>query len=64
MIIILTPAVTGSGDAAGAFYTRLMLFIVIAFYGTISVAVFDAFWPQPAVPNHSNQNLNIQPEKT
>ncbi|MCF6225052.1 MAG: DUF2955 domain-containing protein [Xanthomonadales bacterium] len=64
MIIILTPAVTGSGDAAGAFYTRLMLFIIIAIYGTISVAVFDAFWPQPAAPNHSNQNFNIQIEKT
>ena len=33
------------GDAGAAFYTRLMLFILIAFYGTISVAVFDAFWP-------------------
>ncbi|MCF6262466.1 MAG: DUF2955 domain-containing protein [Xanthomonadales bacterium] len=64
MIIILTPAVTGSGDASGAFYTRLMLFIVIAFYGTISVAVFDAFWPQPSAPNHTDANPNIQPEKT
>jgi len=45
MIIILTPAVTGSGDVSGAFYTRLLLFLVIAVYGTISVAVFDAFWP-------------------
>jgi len=48
MIIVLTPAVTnmqGAGDAAAAFYTRLILFVVIAIYGTISVAVFDAFWP-------------------
>ncbi|MBE9548806.1 MAG: DUF2955 domain-containing protein [Proteobacteria bacterium] len=45
MIIILTPAVTGSGDVSAAFYTRLMLFLVIAVYGTISVTVFDAFWP-------------------
>ena len=48
MIVVLTPAVTdmqGTGDAAAAFYTRLGLFVVIAFYGTISVAVFDTFWP-------------------
>ena len=45
MIVILTPAVTGSGDAGSAFYARLLLFIIIAIYGTISVAVFDAFWP-------------------
>lgn len=47
MIIVLTPAVLdaqGSGDASAAFYTRLMLFVVIAIYGTVSVAVFDAFW--------------------
>ncbi len=58
MIIILTPAVTntqGGGDAGAAFYTRLLLFIVIAIYGTISVAVFDTFWPaktgKPAHPD-------------
>jgi len=48
MIIVLTPAVINaheSGDAGAAFYTRLMLFVVIAIYGTVSVAVFDAFWP-------------------
>jgi len=46
MIIVLTPAVTSTqGDASSAFYTRLMLFVIIAIYGTISVAVFDAFWP-------------------
>jgi len=48
MIIVLTPAVIntqGTGDAGAAFYTRLMLFIVIAFYGTLSVVVFDTFWP-------------------
>jgi hypothetical protein len=44
MIIILTPAVTGDGDVSAAFYTRLMLFIMIAIYGTIAVAVFDSFW--------------------
>ncbi len=45
MIIILTPALTGSGDASAAFYTRMGLFIIIAIYGTVAVAIFDAFWP-------------------
>jgi len=48
MIIVLAPAVLDgqSADGAGsAFYSRLILFIVIAIYGTLSVAVFDAFWP-------------------
>jgi len=45
MIIILTPALTSDGDASAAFYTRMGLFIVIAIYGTIAVAVFDTFWP-------------------
>jgi hypothetical protein len=46
MIIVLTPAVTSTeGDAGSAFYTRLLLFVIIAIYGTLAVAVFDAFWP-------------------
>lgn len=48
MIIVLTPAVINTqetGDAGAAFYSRLGLFIIIALYGTISVAIFDAFWP-------------------
>jgi len=48
MIIILAPALLDgqSADGAGsAFYSRLLLFIVIAVYGTLSVAIFDAFWP-------------------
>jgi hypothetical protein len=50
MLILVTPAVTNTqetGDAGAAFYIRLLLFIVIAIYGTISVAVFDTFWPDP-----------------
>ena len=49
MIVVLAPAVTdgfGSDGASSAFYTRLFLFIVIAVYGSIAVAVFDAFWPR------------------
>lgn len=49
MMIVITPAVTdsqGTGNAEADFYTRLFLFVVIAVYGTISVTVFDAFWPE------------------
>ncbi|MFQ5345130.1 MAG: DUF2955 domain-containing protein [Mariprofundus sp.] len=49
MIVIIAPAVMdgqAGSDAGASFYTRLLIFIGIAFYGTISVAVFDAFWPQ------------------
>jgi hypothetical protein len=49
MIVVLAPAVTdgfGSDGASSAFYTRLFLFLVIAIYGTVAVAVFDAFWPR------------------
>jgi len=48
MIIVLAPALLDgqtSDGASSAFYTRLLLFIVIAVYGTVSVAIFDAFWP-------------------
>ena len=48
MIILITPAVMdsqGGGTAGAAFYSRLMLFVVIAIYGTVSVTVFDTFWP-------------------
>jgi uncharacterized membrane protein YccC len=45
MLIILTPALTGEGDASAAFYARMGLFILIAIYGTVAVAVFDTFWP-------------------
>ena len=48
MIVILAPAVldgvAGSG-AGAAFWTRGMLFVLIAVYGTVAVRVFDAFWP-------------------
>jgi len=48
MLIILGPAVLdapGSGGASAAIWSRLWLFIIIAFYGTAAVAVFNAFWP-------------------
>ncbi len=49
MIIVIAPAVmdgAGSDGASSAFYTRLFLFLVIAVYGNVAVAVFDAFWPE------------------
>ena len=53
LIIILGPSVldgpTSSG-AGAAFWTRLFLFVVIAVYGTVSVAVFDAFWRKQSTP--------------
>jgi len=47
MIIVLAPSLLDnptSGDAGSAFYSRLILFVFIAFYGAISVIVFDTFW--------------------
>jgi uncharacterized membrane protein YccC len=47
MIILITPAVMdsqGGSNAGAAFYSRLMMFVAIAVYGTVAVAVFDAFW--------------------
>ncbi len=51
MIIVLAPSVmdgAGSDGASSAFYSRLLLFFVIAVYGSVAVAVFDAFWPEVA----------------
>ncbi|RKZ80627.1 MAG: hypothetical protein DRQ35_01935 [Gammaproteobacteria bacterium] len=48
MIIVLAPALLDgqtSDGASSAFYSRLGLFIIIAIYGSVSIAVFDAFWP-------------------
>jgi len=59
MIIILAPAVMDGqigSDAAASFYTRLLMFMGIAIYGTIAVTVFDAFWAKekkPQLPMHS-----------
>lgn len=47
LIIILGPSVLDGPTSAGAgvaFWKRLFLFVLIAVYGTVSVAVFDAFW--------------------
>ncbi len=47
-IIILAPALldsAGSGGSGTAIWSRIWLFILIAFYGTAAVAVFNAFWP-------------------
>jgi hypothetical protein len=48
MIIILAPAVLDDrgGGAGAAIWSRLGLFLLIALYGTVAVAVFNAFWPE------------------
>lgn len=49
MIVILAPAVldgaTGS-SAGGAFWTRILLFVLIAVYGSLAVWIFDTLWPE------------------
>jgi len=65
MIVILAPAVldgiTSSG-AGAAFWSRGLLIMLTAIYGTVAVRVFDAFWPpadrreqsaEPALPTPS-----------
>jgi len=61
MIVILAPAVLDDpGGAGAAVWSRLILFLLIALYGTAAVAVFDAFWPernvagQKAIPERSD----------
>ncbi|NOR72825.1 MAG: DUF2955 domain-containing protein [Mariprofundaceae bacterium] len=47
MLVLLGPSVQDGQmgkDASSAFYFRLYLFGVIAVYGSVAVAVFDAFW--------------------
>lgn len=52
MIVILAPAVLDSPGGSGAeIWSRLWLFMLIALYGTIAVAVFDAFWPSAKTGN-------------
>lgn len=54
MIIVLGPTVHDgptSDGASAAFWTRLFLFVAIAVYGTVSVAVFDGFWPRRSTSN-------------
>lgn len=53
MIILLGPAVVDNpvtGGSGAAIWSRLFLFLLIAIYGTASVAVFDAFWPGKRAP--------------
>jgi len=48
MLIVLVPAALDSagGSAAGAaFWSRLLLIAITAFYGSLAVIVFDAFFP-------------------
>jgi hypothetical protein len=47
LLILLGPSVGDPVFGGGlGFLTRLGLFLLIAVYGTVAVAVFDAFWPE------------------
>ncbi len=49
MLVVLGPSVQDGQmgqNASSMFYFRLFLFGVIAVYGSVAVAVFDAFWGQ------------------
>jgi len=51
-IIIIAPAVLdspGSGGSGAAIWSRVWLFMMIAFYGSAAVAVFNSFWPGKAI---------------
>lgn len=53
MIVILAPAVldgAGGSSAGAAFYSRILLFVLIAVYGTLAVWVFDTLWPEKRRP--------------
>jgi len=53
LLVLLGPAVADSPLGGGlGFGQRLGLFVLIAVYGTVAVAVFDAFWPPRGNPNH------------
>lgn len=46
LVIIITPSVMDSAvgnDASSSFYSRLLIFVFIAVYGSLAVLVFDAF---------------------
>lgn len=56
MLVILAPAVMdgqGSSGAGAAFWSRLLLFVLIAVYGSLAVWIFDAFFPAKTVINVS-----------
>ena len=58
MLVVLGPSVQDGQmgrDASDMFYFRLFLFGVIAVYGSIAVALFDAFWR----PAGERQKLKI-----
>jgi hypothetical protein len=57
LIVILAPAVTDSFMSDGvSFWARILLFVLIAIYGNIAVAVFDAFW-RPVRRSHSQPSV-------
>ncbi len=67
LIVILAPSVTageGGNGAGAAFWTRLVLFGLIAVYGTVAVAVFDAFWPKRTATGNRSRIQEAQPTQS
>jgi hypothetical protein len=59
MVVILAPAVMDSpvsSDAGSAFWSRLWLIALVGVYGTVTVAVFDAFWPAKRAASQVKQS--------
>lgn len=64
MIVVLAPAVMdsqGGSSAGAAFYSRLFLIALVAVYGTIAVAVFDAFWKSKSPNSDTDYVADITP---
>ena len=60
MIVILAPEVvdgSGGGSAGAAFWSRSLMFILIAVYGTLAVWAFDALWPENSSSNGAEKHV-------
>lgn len=60
MMVILAPAVLDSPVSTGAgaaFWSRFSMILLVALYGTAAVAIFDTFWPGPAVTQPPGDGL-------
>lgn len=64
MLVILAPAVMDgamSSGAGAAFWSRGLLIILTAVYGTVAVRVFDAFWPPADRQEHPAEGASPAP---
>ena len=64
MIVLIAPAVLdgiAGAPAGAAFWSRLFLILVTSVYGSITVAVFDAFWPRATPARTSRRTASHAP---